>query len=149
MTLVERVRGIPDQADIDAFVEVFRDSDWRAVEVAIGVWSLRLARAPCPVAGIASAITVDVGTTAPAGSHWYAVRAPHIATVRLLPARASGDRIAQGDELCRLEVLRDARPLAADVVGILRRTCVADGNLVEAGQVLFMVEPATGAVNGA
>jgi biotin carboxyl carrier protein len=132
--------AIPEQ-ELDAFVQIFEASDWDRVEVVIGDWALRLAKNEASAPGHAGRVSVEVGAGPAQRPDWVEILAPHIATFRGAPA--PGARVGKDTEICLLEVLRVATPLRAGVDGVLRRICVADGDLVEAGQPLFLVEPAT------
>lgn len=132
--------GAISEEELDAFVQIFEASDWDRVEVVIGDWVLRLTKTEASAPDRAGRVSVDVGTGPARKPDRVEILAPHIATFR--PAAALGARVGKDTEICLLEVLRVAMPLRAGVDGTVRNICVADGDLVEAGQPLFLVEPA-------
>jgi acetyl-CoA carboxylase biotin carboxyl carrier protein len=130
--------------DVATLATFFATSEWSRLEVSLGDWELRLGRTPAPVPGFAGPLSLEVGAADVAGC--VAVTAPHLATVRLAPVGGAApyvaleDRVEAGTQLCGLEVMRRQSPLRAGVAGVVRRICVADGALVEAGQPLFFVD---------
>ena len=52
-----------------------------------------------------------------------------------------GDRVAAGQTLCILEMMKMMNELTADVAGIVRQILVEDGETVQYGQPLFAIEP--------
>ncbi len=52
-----------------------------------------------------------------------------------------GRRVHQGDPLCIIEAMKLMNELEAEISGVVREICVANGEPVEYGQVLFRVEP--------
>jgi biotin carboxyl carrier protein len=133
---------MPDWEEVSAFIEAIRPAQCSLVTVTIGDWSLHVRRTPCPVPGFSVDYTMDVGHNQRGGATWREVIAPHVATVWLEKAADIGGLVTASTQLCRLEVLHSSKMLHARVPGILRRICVADGDLVEAGRVLFLIEPA-------
>jgi biotin carboxyl carrier protein len=53
-----------------------------------------------------------------------------------------GDRVAAGQTLCILEMMKMMNELVADIDGIVREILVDDGATVQYGQPLFNIEPA-------
>jgi acetyl-CoA carboxylase biotin carboxyl carrier protein len=53
-----------------------------------------------------------------------------------------GKRISTGDTLCIIEAMKLMNELEAEIEGVVQEVCVANGEPVEYGQVLFRVEPA-------
>lgn len=130
--------------DIATLAASFAASTWHRLEVTLGDCELRLGRTQCPVPGFAGPLALEVGSADL--KRCAAIVAPHLATVRHAlpgggaPYVALDDRVDAGTELCSLEVLGTRSPLRAGVAGTVRRICVADGALVEAGQPLFFVD---------
>ena len=95
--------------------------------------------------------TVKVAATdgdAPVPDHWEAITAPNLGTFyrAAKPGAAPyvdvGQSIEPDTEVCLIEVMKLFTALRAGMSGTVRRICVADGEMVEHGQVLFYVEPA-------
>lgn len=57
------------------------------------------------------------------------------------PFTEVGERISNGDTLCIIEAMKLMNELEAETEGVIREICVADGEPVEYGQVLFRVQP--------
>jgi biotin carboxyl carrier protein len=66
------------------------------------------------------------------------VLAPSVGIVRL--ASENGGRVRAGDVVCFLDVWKSTLPLKAGVDGTVRTVHVADGMLVEYGQIVVDVE---------
>jgi biotin carboxyl carrier protein len=152
--------------DLDAFARIFQSSEWEQVYIMVGEAQLRLSKANGPAA-FQSAVAVEAsrptrnlngqcGTSTEDGKSQTAAReiqvlAPHVATFRRSASAGSaplvqvGDRVEENSEVCSLEVMRNVSRLRAGARGIVKRICVADGSLVEAGQALFSLEAAHGA----
>jgi biotin carboxyl carrier protein len=151
--------------DLDAFARIFQSSEWEQVYIRVGDVQLRLSKADGPTA-IESAVTVGAprptrglngqgrtstedGESQTAGRE-IQVLAPHVATFRRsasaggAPFVQVGDRVEEDSEVCSLEVMRVVSRLRAGARGTVRRICVADGSLVEAGQALFCLEASHG-----
>lgn len=52
-----------------------------------------------------------------------------------------GSQVAAGDKLCLIEVMKLYTTIFAPASGIIREICAHDGELVEYGQTLFVIEP--------
>jgi acetyl-CoA carboxylase biotin carboxyl carrier protein len=150
--------------DLDAFAQIFQKSDWEQVYIRVGDAQLHLSKAqgpaaielavgagPKPAADLNGqcAISNEDGESQTAG-HEIQVFAPHVATFRRSAGAGGppfvhvGDRVEEGSEVCSLEVMRVVSRLRAGARGIVKRICVADGSLVEAGQALFSLEASHG-----
>ncbi len=82
----------------------------------------------------------------PTGHH--PVEAPMIGMFYTAPAPGEpafvqpGSQVAAGDKLCLIEVMKLYTTIFAPVAGMVREICARDGELVEFGQTLFVIEPA-------
>lgn len=76
------------------------------------------------------------------------VKAPMVGTFYRAPEPGArpfvqpGDTVTAGDTLCILEVMKLMNSLGADTAGVVREILVADGEVVEYGQPLIVIEPA-------
>ena len=68
----------------------------------------------------------------------HPVLAPSVGTVRLTSEQ--GGRVRAGDVVCTLDVWKSTVPVRAGVDGVVRAHHVADGTMVEYGQVLVDIE---------
>lgn len=80
--------------------------------------------------------------------HFVTVRAPMVGTFYCAPEPgakpfvAVGDVIAAHDTVCIIEVMKLMNALSAQSGGIVREILVSDGDTVEYGQPLIVIEPA-------
>ncbi len=76
------------------------------------------------------------------------VRSPMVGTFYRAPRPGAnpyinvGDRVEVGQTLCILEAMKIMNELESEVAGIVREICVENGQPVEFGQRLFLVDPA-------
>jgi oxaloacetate decarboxylase (Na+ extruding) subunit alpha len=110
------------------------------------------AAGPAPAAGTpatATAVAPSGGNGSEAEADGYhVVRSKWVATFYRSPAPGApsfvnvGDRVAAGQTLCILEMMKMMNELVADVDGIVREILVDDGATVQYGEPLFAIEPA-------
>jgi acetyl-CoA carboxylase biotin carboxyl carrier protein len=99
------------------------------------------ARAPAPGAGHAG----DAGYEPPPGAH--VVRAPMVGTFYRAPQPGAapfvevGQRVAAGDIVCIIEVMKLMNSIAAGVAGTVTDVLVENGGGVEYGQPLIVIAP--------
>lgn len=78
---------------------------------------------------------------------WLAIRAPMVGTFFRSPAPGElpfveeGQRVKAEDTVCLIEVMKLFNSVSAGVNGIVREIRVADGALVEYGEVILVVQP--------
>ena len=94
---------------------------------------------------------VSAGGVSPGDSlsdHYSEITSPMVGTFYRASSPDSdpfadvGSRIRPGDPLCIIEAMKLMNELEAEIDGVIREVCVANGEPVEYGQVLFRVEPA-------
>jgi biotin carboxyl carrier protein len=143
---------------------VFEASGWQRIDVVLGDFKLHLSKSGGSVTRPSlstSPAAVPRGALAPNARAMLAepahLRAPvrrraeigaaHLGTFRRSAASGAPplvnarERVTADTPVCALEVL-DARLIQrAGVDGVICEVCAADGALVEAGDVLFTVEP--------
>lgn len=89
-------------------------------------------RRPTPRAGAAPADGVGAACSG------HAVRAPAAGRVCALPVR-TGQQVAAGDLVATLEAMKVEVPVRARAGGVVRAVSAAEGDWVEAGQVLVQL----------
>jgi len=103
-----------------------------------------VAAAPAPTAvaapaaaPVAAAEPEDDGynVTAPMVGTFYASSAPGAAAYVQV-----GDRVNEGDTLCIIEAMKMMNQIEADVSGVIRSIRLQDGEPVEYGQSLFVID---------
>ena len=57
------------------------------------------------------------------------------------PFVEAGSRVGADDTVCLIEVMKLFNTVAAGISGTIARVCAENGQMVEFGQVLFLVEP--------
>ena len=57
------------------------------------------------------------------------------------PFAKEGDRVAAGDTLCIVEAMKLMNEIDSPCSGTIEKILVADGEVVEFGEVLFLIKP--------
>jgi acetyl-CoA carboxylase biotin carboxyl carrier protein len=87
-----------------------------------------------------------VGPEAEPEDEGYAVKAPMVGTYYAASSPGSapyvqvGDRIKEGDTLCIIEAMKMMNQIEADVAGVIKSIRVQNGEPVEYGQTLFVID---------
>ncbi|HEY5643957.1 MAG TPA: acetyl-CoA carboxylase biotin carboxyl carrier protein [Woeseiaceae bacterium] len=99
------------------------------------------AAAPVAAAAPAPAEAKEDGTevTAPMVGTFYAASSPGAA-----PYVQVGDRVSEGDTLCIIEAMKMMNQIEAEVSGVIKSIRVQNGEPVEFGQVLFVIDQRQG-----
>ena len=95
--------------------------------------------APAAVSQAPSAATVtdgNVGVTAPNLGTFYRAPKPGVPDYVEI-----GQHVEADTEVCLIEVMKLFTPVRAGTAGIVREICVEDGQMVEFGQLLAVIEP--------
>lgn len=157
-----------DIRKIKKLIELLEESGVAEIEIKEGEESVRIARqappgmhtvqmmsppplyapqasaAPAPTALAAPAPSVTAATTAAAGEHL--VTAPMVGTYYSSPSPGAklfieiGDSVEAGQVLCIIEAMKMMNQIEADVAGNVRAILVKNGEPVEFGQPLFIIE---------
>lgn len=113
---------------------------------------LRLARSPAPVAAVAPAAAAPVAAApaaAPAAAaqdNANAVTSPMVGTVYLAPSPGAkafikvGDRVEVGQTLLILEAMKLMNQFESPKAGVIKEILVGDGQPVEFGEPLLIIE---------
>ena len=100
------------------------------------------ALAAAPAAAPAEAAVVDEDgfeVTAPMVGTYYAASSPGAASYVQV-----GDRVNEGDTLCIIEAMKMMNQIEADVAGVVKSIRSQNGEPVEFGQVLFVIDQRPG-----
>ncbi|MCH7822453.1 MAG: acetyl-CoA carboxylase biotin carboxyl carrier protein [Proteobacteria bacterium] len=150
-----------DIRKVKKLIELLDESGIAEIEIVEGEESVRISRypkdmppfvaapvptvAPTPTAAapavsatpVAAAEPEDDGfnVTAPMVGTFYASASPDAA-----PYVQVGDRIAEGDTLCIIEAMKMMNPIEADVSGVIKSIRVQNGEPIEYGQTLFVID---------
>jgi acetyl-CoA carboxylase biotin carboxyl carrier protein len=91
-------------------------------------------------------VAVPVAAPLESTAHLTPVKAPIVGTYYSSPSPDAavfvkeGDRIEKGQVLCILEAMKLMNEIESEVAGIVRKILVQNGNPVEYGQDLFLIE---------
>ena len=151
-----------DIRKVKKLIELLDDSGIAEIEITEGEESVRISRyatsvpavaapavaaAPAPAAASASPASAPVATapdvveedgydvTAPMVGTFYSSSSPGAA-----PYVQVGDRVSEGDTLCIIEAMKMMNQIEADVTGVVRSIRTQNGEPVEYGQVLFVID---------
>jgi len=96
------------------------------------------ASAPVPVNPVAPAVDVEddgYEVASPMVGTYYAASSPGAA-----PYVQVGDRVNEGDTLCIIEAMKMMNQIETDVSGVVKSIRVQNGEPVEFGQTLFVID---------
>jgi len=155
-----------DIRKVKKLIELLDESGIAEIEITEGEESVRISRyaanvaAPQPAAPIAVA-AAPVAPAAPAApavaaapaapvaeveDDGFGVTAPMVGTFYSQPSPGSpafvqvGDRVNEGDTLCIVEAMKMMNQIDADVAGTIKSIRVQNGDPVEYGQILFVID---------
>lgn len=151
-----------DPALVRELAQMVADTNLTEIEVEKGDLRIRVARSPAPVSLPVSAPPVPAPPSAPAapapadgaagpgkaagGPHPGTVLSPMVGTAFLKPAPDArpfvevGSRVEPGDKLLLVEAMKTFNEIAATRAGTVTAIFVEDGQPVEYGEPLLVVE---------
>ncbi|ANO52288.1 acetyl-CoA carboxylase biotin carboxyl carrier protein [Woeseia oceani] len=155
-----------DIRKVKKLIELLDESGIAEIEITEGEESVRISRyaqnapmmapMPAPAAQPAPAPAPAAPAAAPAAAspaepeeEGYMVTAPMVGTYYSSPTPGSapfvqaGDRINPGDTLCIVEAMKMMNQIEAEVSGTIKSIRVQNGDPVEYGQVLFVIDQRT------
>ena len=151
-----------DIRKVKKLIELLDESGIAEIEITEGEESVRISRyaANAPMAPVAAPVAAaavapaaapaaaapaeaaalpveDDGylVTAPMVGSYYAASSPGAA-----PYVQVGDRVSEGDTLCIIEAMKMMNQIEADVSGVIKSIRVQNGEPVEYGQILFVID---------
>jgi acetyl-CoA carboxylase biotin carboxyl carrier protein len=144
--------------EMRALLELLREYGLTEIELERGGERLRLRRQPVSPAPGVTAPTAVAGAMAPAGpvaessrderrQHLVTVEAPMVGTFYRAPSPDAepyvreGDSIKEGQVLCIIEAMKLMNEIESKVSGRVIRVLAENGQPVEYGQPLFLIEP--------
>jgi acetyl-CoA carboxylase biotin carboxyl carrier protein len=144
-----------DTALIETLAELLQRTGLTEIELAEGDSRIRVARQPQPV--LASIPTLAPAPAGPAATdegaghtatedHPGAVRAPMVGTVYLTPEPGAppfitvGAEVREGQTLLIIEAMKVMNPIRAARSGRIAKLLVANGDPVEYGELLLIIE---------
>jgi len=148
-----------DIRKVKKLIELLDESGIAEIEIVEGEESVRISRYPKnmppfvapPVATVAQTAAAPSVTATPVAAaepedDGFNVTAPMVGTFYAsaspdaAPYVQVGDRIAEGDTLCIIEAMKMMNPIEADVSGIIKSIRVQNGEPIEYGQTLFVID---------
>ncbi|RLA32460.1 MAG: acetyl-CoA carboxylase biotin carboxyl carrier protein [Gammaproteobacteria bacterium] len=150
-----------DIRKVKKLIELLDESGIAEIEITEGEESVRISRyssqapAPAPAPVMAAAPVAAAAAPAPAPvaaaaaepeEDGHAVTAPMVGTFYGAPSPGSadfvqlGDRVNVGDTLCIVEAMKMMNPIEAEVSGTIKSIRAQNGDPVEYGQTLFMID---------
>ena len=149
-----------DIRKVKKLIELLDESGIAEIEITEGEESVRISRysqnapavaaAPAPLAApVAVAAAPAATAAAPAAEPeetGFQVEAPMVGTFYASSSPGSapyvqvGDRVNEGDTLCIIEAMKMMNQIEADVGGVIKSIRLQDGEPVEYGQTLFVID---------
>jgi acetyl-CoA carboxylase biotin carboxyl carrier protein len=153
-----------DIRKVKKLIELLDDSGIAEIEITEGEESVRISRyasgapvltAPLPVAAPAPAPAAAPEAPAAASAEepvedGYEVTAPMVGTYYAASSPGAapyvqvGDRVNEGDTLCIIEAMKMMNQIEADVSGVIKSIRIQNGEPVEFGQVLYVIDQRAG-----
>ena len=152
-----------DIRKVKKLIELLDESGIAEIEITEGEEAVRISRyptgvaaapapAPVPIAAAPQAPAAAPAAAAPAAEaaapeeEGYLVSAPMVGTFYsssspgAAPYVQVGDRVSEGDTLCIIEAMKMMNQIEADVSGVIKSIRVQNGEPVEYGQTLFVID---------
>ena len=150
-----------DIRKVKKLIELLEESGIAEIEISEGEDSVRISRfgsnvaapvavaMPPVVAAPAAAAAPSALAMAEAEEDGHVVPAPMVGTFYNAPSPGSapfvqlGDRVSIGDALCIIEAMKMMNQIEAEVAGTIKSIRVQNGDPVEYGQILFVIDQRT------
>ncbi len=151
-----------DIRKIKKLIELLADSDLAEIEIHEGEESVRISRATSSISvpvGVPSATPAaapspsvavtgetEGGEASPELPSGHTVTSPMVGSFYRAPAPGAkpfvevGQRVAEGDTLCIIEAMKMLNQVESDCAGVVAAILVENGQPVEYGQPLFIIE---------
>lgn len=151
-----------DIRKVKKLIELLDESGIAEIEITEGEESVRISRyaasvaapqvlpqplqAPAPAAPTAPAAAPVAAPAAEIEEDGYAVTAPMVGTYYSSPSPGAptfvqvGDRVNEGDTLCIVEAMKMMNQIEAEVSGTIKSIRVQNGDPVEYGQILLVID---------
>ena len=151
-----------DIRKVKKLIELLDESGIAEIEITEGEDSVRISRysqnapavmaapvpmaAPVAVAPVATAAAEPAAAAAEPEETGFQVEAPMVGTFYGSSSPGSapyvqvGDRVNEGDTLCIIEAMKMMNQIEADVGGVIKSIRLQDGEPVEYGQTMFVID---------
>jgi acetyl-CoA carboxylase biotin carboxyl carrier protein len=151
-----------DIRKVKKLIELLEESGIAEIEISEGEDSVRISRfgsnvaapvavamPPAAPAAATAAAPASALAMAEAEEDGHVVPAPMVGTFYNAPSPGSaqfvqvGDRVSIGDALCIIEAMKMMNQIEAEVAGTIKSIRVQNGDPVEYGQILFVIDQRT------
>ena len=152
-----------DIRKVKKLIEMLEDSNLGEIEIREGEESIRISRgssatpasaaapapvvyAPAPAAPAAAPGAAPAIASEPAAPSGHGVKSPMVGTFYRAPAPDAkpfvevGSTVAVGDRLCIIEAMKMLNEIESDKAGVVKAILKENGQPVEYGEVLFVIE---------
>jgi len=153
-----------DIRKVKKLIELLDESGIAEIEITEGEESVRISRystsahaaapviAAAPIAAPAAPIAAAPAEAAPevVEEDGFEVTAPMVGTYYAASSPGAapyvqvGDRVNEGDTLCIIEAMKMMNQIEADVAGVVKSIRIQNGEPVEFGQVMFVIDQRQG-----
>ena len=155
-----------DIRKVKKLIELLDESGIAEIEITEGEESVRISRyapgAPAAPVAVAAPLPVVAPVAAPVAApveaaavsepeeDGFEVTAPMVGTVYAAASPGAapyvqvGDRVSEGDILCIIEAMKMMNQIEADVSGVVKSIRIQNGEPVEFGQTLFVIDQRQG-----
>lgn len=145
-----------DLRKLKTLIDLVSESDITELEITEGEGKVRIVKATQPVQAVAyvpeatavaapAPVVAAEAAVAPAPAG-HSVKAPMVGTFYRAPSPGAtpfvdvGQSVKEGDPLCIIEAMKLLNEIEADKSGVIRQILVENGEPVEYGQPLFVIE---------
>ncbi len=147
-----------DIRKVKKLIEMLEESNLAEIEIREGEEAIRISRASSVAAPVVTAAPVAMATPAaaaptaaaesakPAAPAGHAVASPMVGTFYRSSAPGSkafvdiGSKVSIGDTICIIEAMKMMNEIEADKAGIVKAILKENGQPVEFGEALFIIE---------
>jgi acetyl-CoA carboxylase biotin carboxyl carrier protein len=151
-----------DIRKVKKLIELLDESGIAEIEITEGEESVRISRysqnappvvaaapaAPAPVAAAPASAASAAAPAAPAEAEedGFEVKAPMVGTFYAASSPGAapyvqvGDRVQEGDTICIIEAMKMMNQIEADVSGVIKSIRLQNGEPVEFGQTLIVID---------
>ena len=157
-----------DIRKVKKLIELLDESGIAEIEITEGEESVRISRhahsitasaapapvaAPAPAAPAAPAPAAEAAPAAPAPAiedDGHEIKSPMVGTFYSASSPGAspyvqvGDRVSEGDTVCIIEAMKMMNQIEAEVSGVIKSIRVQNGEPVEYGQTLFVIDQRAG-----
>jgi acetyl-CoA carboxylase biotin carboxyl carrier protein len=145
-----------DIRKIKKLIEIIEESDIAELEIKEGEEAIRISRysaapapvayAPAPAGAVPAASTVASAPAAEEKISGHVVKSPMVGTFYRSASPGTkvfvevGQSVLAGDTLCIIEAMKILNQIESDKTGVVTQILVENGEPVEYGQPLFIIE---------